>query len=61
MKVSIEIDLEKVKFDYEVGCSKSKAETPLSVNWLIAFTRILELAHSAWQKTIEDRVEELNK
>lgn len=56
MKFSLEIEGDIVKFSYEVGLSKTSAETKLSVSWLVALTKILELAYDAWKKQTDDRM-----
>lgn len=56
MKVSLEIEGDIVKYSYEVGLSKISAETKFSVSWLVALTKILELASDAWQKQTDERV-----
>ena len=57
MKLSIEIEGEKVSYSYEVGISKMIAETQFSGDWLIAFTDALRLCSRAWDQTTTEKKE----
>lgn len=55
MKLTIEINGDDTKFEYEVGTSRHCANQKITPEILVCFSNILQLASNAYQMAMEKR------